>query len=487
MKMRLRCGRILATAVSSKPPYRVALTGKAAILAAAVATSAALPLLADTPEAVSADCTYAADTRPSPRAVRTAEELGEITGGTLKAAWRLGEIVTLVAPDGTETTLADGSSAGTATLALGAGGCWTLVNSRAGESEITVRYSLYGSAGSGTESDPLKVVDDDEIAAIDGETLTSGFHIALRGASDLDLSSLVLGSGLSLMGLGGGVWRVDAVVGGAEAVSAEKDYNADTLPSPRMVKTAEELSEITGGTWCATRRAGEAVALTSPGGTASVLCDGGNAVVTSVALPLDAGGLWTASNSVQGVATFTVRHSLYGTLGDGTVSSPAKLVDGDELVDYSAGDGYVFTLNGVESLVDALRLPSGLRLEKIDDAGAATQWRIVASAGGEEYVWAALAYSADTKQSGPDRRLRLKDVMPVAYSGDNWSRTAESASTLTLTAPSGAVAEYELTGTDALTVRFSEAGRWRIALAAGDRTLESTVNVTHRGIFIKLK
>ena len=171
---------------------------------------------------------------------------------------------------------------------------------------------------------------------------------------------------------------------------------------------------------------------------------------------------------------------------DGVVSgnNHVRCIAEEELV---GGDGYVFTLNGVESLVDALRLPSGLRLEKIDDAGAATQWRIVASAGGEEYVWAALAYSADTKQSGPDRRLRLKDVMPVAYSGDNWSRTAESASTLTLTAPSGAVAEYELTGTDALTVRFSEAGRWRIALAAGDRTLESTVNVTHRGIFIKLK
>ena len=69
---------------------------------------------------------------------------------------------------------------------------------------------------------------------------------------------------------------VDAVVGGAEAVSAEKGYNADTLPSPRMVKTAEELGEITDGTWTATRRTGEAVTLTSPGGATSVLCDGGS-------------------------------------------------------------------------------------------------------------------------------------------------------------------------------------------------------------------
>ena len=462
MKMRTWCGRILA----------------------AVAASAALPLLADTPEAVSADLAFALDTGASPRAVRTAAELGEITGGTLKAAWRLGEMVTLVAPDGTETSLADGSSAGTATLALGAGGCWTLVNSRAGESEITVRYSLYGSAGSGTEADPLKVVDDGEIAAIDGESLTSGFHIALRGASGLDLSSLALGSGLSLTGLGGGVWRVDAVVGGAEAVSAEKGYNADTLPSPRTVKTAAELAEITGGTWCATRRAGEAVTLTSPGGSTSVLCDGGNAVVQSVALPLDAGGLWTAENSKQGVATFTVRHSLYGTLGDGTAASPAKLVDGDELVDYSAGDGYVFTLNGADSLFGALAIPAGYRLEEAGDG----VWKIVSSADGSEYAWAALAWTVDSEQKGPNRALKGKTPVLVAYSGDNWGlRDATASSSLAVRSPSGAETVYALAGTGAYLFQPTEYGDWTLELADGTRTLAAVISVNNYGTIIQVR
>ena len=197
------------------------------ILAAAVATSATLPfaLSADEPVATSAECIYAADSTPSPHAVKTAAELGEITDGTWKVAWRAGETVTLAAPDGTVTTLAsDAATAGTATLALGAGGCWTLARTGQGmlhdTAEITVRYSLYGSSGSGTEADPLKVVDADEIAEIDGETATNGLYIALRGADGLDLATLVLGSGLSLTGLGDGVWRIDAAADGKAATSA---------------------------------------------------------------------------------------------------------------------------------------------------------------------------------------------------------------------------------------------------------------------------
>ena len=449
----------------------------------AVAASAILPLLADTPIAESAAITYAADTRPSPRAVTTAEELGEITGGTLKAAWRLGETVTMTAPDGTVTTFADGSSAGTATLALGAGGCWTLANSRAGKSEITVRYSLYGSAGSGTEADPLKVVDDGEIAAIGGGTLTSGFHIALRGAPGLDLSSLALGSGLSLTGLGGGVWRIDASAGGAVAASAAKGYNADTLPSPRTVRTAEELGEITGGTWIATRRAGEAVTLTSPGGATATLIAAGS-VAAGAALPLNAGGLWTAENSKQGAATFTVRHSLYGTLGDGTAASPAKLVDGGELVDYSAGDGYVFTLNGADSLFGALVIPAGYRLEEVGDSA----WKIVSSSDGSQYAWSEIAYAADGERKGPNRTLKGKASVFVAYSGDNWGlRDTAAFSTLTVRSPSGAETEHALTGTGAYLFEPTEYGDWTLELADGTHALAAVVSVRNYGTVIQVR
>ena len=461
--MRSRCGRIFA----------------------AVAASATLPLaaLADaTPEVVSSDLAFALDTCTSPRLIKTAAELGEITGGTFKAAWRKGETVAMTAPDGAVTQIADGSAAGTAVLQLDAGGGWTLANSRAGESRITVRYSCLGSPGSGTSADPLKVVDDDEIAEIPSGSLSSGFYIALRGWPGLDLSSLALGSGLSLTGLGDGVWRVDAAAGGLVASSPASAWRVDSLPSPRAIKTAADEA----GLWPVTRRAGETVTLRSPSGSASTLI-AADSDATSAALSLNAGGLWTASNSKQGTATFTVRHSLKGTLGGGTEASPAKLVDGDELVDYSAGDGYVFTLNGDDSLLGALELPAGFRLEAVDGAGAAQMWRIVSDASGKEYAWSDLVARLDTYLSGPDRRIHMQDTMPVSYSGDNWTRKLESASTLTLTAPSGAVTEYDLSGTDSITVCFNETGAWLITLVSDGGTLTSTVNVSNVGLYIILK
>ena len=457
-----------------------------AALPMAVATSATLPFMlsADEPVATSADCVYAADATPSPRAVKTAAELGEITGGTWKVAWRAGETVTVSAPDGAVTTLvSDAATAGTATLALGSAGCWTLTRTGQGmlhdTAEITVRYALYGSAGTGTEADPLKVVDAEEIAAIDGETATSGLHIALRGADGLDLATLALGSGLSLTGLGDGVWRIDAAADGKAATSAATLYLADTRPSPRAVKTAAEQGEITGGTWKATRRADESVTLVSPGGTRTTLM-AANSAATSAALPLNAGGVWTVENSAQGTAIFTVRRSLDGTLGDGTAASPAKLVDGDELRDYGAGENYTFTLDGVDGLLSRLVLPAGCRLEEAGDG----VWKIVASADGSQYSWAEIAYSADSVQEGPDRKTSKKDALPVAYTGDNWLGDAAKAATVVFTSPSGAATTLNLTGTGAQSFTFDSPGKWTVTLTMADGTTRTAVISVSGGLTI---
>ena len=442
----------------------------AAVCGLGKATLLSLPatMLADEPLAASTALTYVADTRPSPRTVKTAAELGEITGGTFKVAWCAGETVTVSAPDGTVTTLVSGAAtAGTATLALEAAGCWTLTRTGQGmlydSAEITVRYSLYGSAGSGTEADPLKVVDAEEIAEIDGETATSGLHIALRGADDLDLASLMLGSGLSLTGLGDGVWRIDASADGKAATSAMTLYLADTRPSPRAVKTAAEQAELANGTWAVTRRDGETVSLISPSGNSTAL--------TSPALDLNAGGMWTVENSTQGVATFTVRRSLDGTLGDGTAASPAKLVDGDELRDYGADENYTFTLDGVDGLLSRLVLPAGYRLEETGDG----VWKIVASADGSQYSWMEIVYPADSIQDGPDRKTSKKKALPVAYSGDDWLGDAAKAATVVFTSPSGTVTTLNLTGTGAQTFTFDAPGKWTVTLTMADGTTRTAV------------
>ena len=108
--MRLRFGTILAAGCA---------IGEAAFLSLPAAARAD-----ETPLAESAAITYAADTRPSPRAVKTAAELAELVNGTWAVTRRDGETVTLTSPSGISSALA-GSA-----LNLDAGGVWTVANSR---------------------------------------------------------------------------------------------------------------------------------------------------------------------------------------------------------------------------------------------------------------------------------------------------------------------------------------------------------------------
>ena len=106
------------------------------------------------------------------------------------------------------------------------------------------------------------------------------------------------------------------------AESADVAYALDTVVSaPRAIKTAADLAAT------APVRTGETVTATAPDGTVATLVAGAASDETiALSEALDAGGLWTLSNSRQGSASFTVRHSLFGTLGNGTTASPARLV-----------------------------------------------------------------------------------------------------------------------------------------------------------------
>lgn len=268
---------------------------------------------------------------------------------------------------------------------------------------------------------------------------------------------------------------VAAAIGAASAADSPLDTSADcvfgldSMGSPHALKTQTDLAAVS-----ASVRAGDTITSTAPDGTKTILV---NDAAADGTLPLqaaiDAGGLWTFANTPQGTATFTVRHSLYGTLGDGTAASPAKLVDGDELLDYAAGDGYVFTLEGGDTVLGSLRLPSGFRLE---DAGNGA-WRIVSSPDGCLYTWAQLTWPVDTRQAGPDRTTLKKGVPAVAYSGDGWAGDASAASTLTLRSPSGAETTHSLTGTGAQSFPLREAGVWNITLVSAKGTMSSAVTV----------
>ena len=249
-------------------------------------------------------------------------------------------------------------------------------------------------------------------------------------------------------------------------VSPDCVYSADTLGSPHNIKTAGDQSALRP----VTRRAGETVTLVSPNGVRTTLISADSAAM-SAALTLDAGGVWTVENSVQGTATFTVRHSLYGTQGAGTDSSPAKLVDGDELIDLGAGDGYVFRLETVDGLLGELKIPSGFRLDMADGG----KWRILTSTDGCLYVGTDTVYPADSKEAGPDRATTKKTALPVAYSGDDWVREMSKTATLTITSPDGTETIVERTGTGAEPFKFGKLGEWTVQLAMADGTTRTAI------------
>ena len=263
------------------------------------------------------------------------------------------------------------------------------------------------------------------------------------------------------------------------AESSDCVYSVDTLGSPRNIKTADDRSAL----WQATRRAGETVTLVSPSGVRSTLVSA-DSDETSVGLEFDAGGVWQVENSEQGSAAFTVRHSLCGTQGAGTEASPAKLVDGDELVDLSAGDGFVFSLEPVEGLLNALSIPSGFRLVKVDD----TTWRIVSSADGCLYAAAEIVYPVDSVEAGPNRSSKKKEVLSVSYSGDDWVRDMSKASTLTFVAPDGVESTVSLNGTGATQFKFHTSGVWTVRLTMADGSMKTAIlNIISDGFTVTLR
>jgi len=87
----------------------------------------------------------------------------------------------------------------------------------------------------------------------------------------------------------------------------------------------------------------------------------------------------------------------------------------------------------------------------------------------------------DTKEPGPNRRVRDWNVLPIAYSGDSWLRSESAASTLTLTSPSGEVVEEPLVGTGCYRYSPTENGKWHVVLSSSAGTLESELRLLPYG------
>lgn len=260
------------------------------------------------------------------------------------------------------------------------------------------------------------------------------------------------------------------------ASSGDCAYELDTVCDwPRAIKTEADIAALRKAVF----RAGDSLTVTAPDGTTSTTTKIADSMES---LPINAGGLWTFSNPRQkGTVSFTVRHSIYGTLGDGTEVSPAKLMDSEELSDLIengvAGDGYFFRLDS-GSLIAALQLPSGYCLTE----SANGLFRMNESEDGCCYVCADVGYPIDAKRSGSKRRIYQQDVLPVAYSGDSWRRDPAKTSTLTIVDPDGVENDpYELAGTGVKSIPFNKLGVWRLRLdMENGKFCEASVNICEK-------
>lgn len=260
-------------------------------------------------------------------------------------------------------------------------------------------------------------------------------------------------------------------------------YELDTVEDwPRTVKTEADIAALRKAVF----RAGDSLTVTAPDGTTSTTAKIADSMES---LPINAGGLWTFSNPCQkGTVSFTVRHSIYGTLGDGTEVSPAKLMDSEELADLIengvAGDGYFFKLDS-DSLIAALQLPNGYCLTE----SANGLFRMNESEDGCRYVCAGVGYPIDAKRSGSRRRIYQQDVLPVAYSGDSWRRDPAKTSTLTIVDPDGVENDpYELAGTGVKSISFNKLGVWRLRLdMENGKFCEASVNICKKFFSVTIR
>ena len=81
----------------------------------------------------------------------------------------------------------------------------------------------------------------------------------------------------------------------------------------------------------------------------------------------------------------------------------------------------------------------------------------------------------DTVGEGPDRKLKKREVPPVAYSGDDWSGDLSKAATITFTPPADSGLEATTwddlpSGNGARVFTFNARGVWTVTLTFADNT-----------------
>lgn len=270
---------------------------------------------------------------------------------------------------------------------------------------------------------------------------------------------------------------VGAVAGEPLATDSDFEFSLDTGGSPYVVASAGESLVV--------YLAGESIEITAPDGSSSTPVSSAASDGTYAWTPT-ASGIWTMTNDGEGSATFKVYYSLSpSSAGAGTESDPVKAIDGSDLAALVSGgyasDGSYFTIGGA-SIEDFVQ-PEGFAFREENGI-----FRLVASVNGLLYAGADFVFQTDTRLPGPDRKMKKRESMPLAYSGDFWTGTnAAATATLTIYDPSGASAAQVVSGWDSVGFAPKVAGVWTLTISNGDTTLTSLVNVVSGGFILTVR
>ena len=197
------------------------------------------------------------------------------------------------------------------------------------------------------------------------------------------------------------------------------------------------------------------------------------AVAASASLPLSAvdGTILAQSDASPAFEVYTVSDATYAMMSQEDIAalpSVFRRVEDTVTVTSPYGDVTAFGEMPLSSLLDSGGVwtlsNSGLETARIGIAWSVygDGGRTLASGGSAE------CYKVNSMQTGPDRTTKKKDVLPVAYTGDNWIGDVSKASSLSFVSPSGVTNTFNFAGTDATSFKFGDPGCWTVILSMVD-------------------
>ena len=151
-----------------------------------------------------------ADSTPQAFDIDTSGSAHAVTSmDAISLPYWVGDTITVTAPDGSVSTpVSKAATAGEENWIATMGGVWTITNSDEGTATFSVRYSLFGEQGAGTEADPAKIVDNDELhdLVLSG-TAGDGYMFVLQGSA-VSFGTMTRINGYAVVPLGNGVYRL---------------------------------------------------------------------------------------------------------------------------------------------------------------------------------------------------------------------------------------------------------------------------------------